>query len=390
MRELPDQRRDMDSNRVAVTASSIAASKKAKRDPAVAIMCFEDEIPAFVEPAMNRLYGSLFSSMARFRVYGGAEHASTYVARRDQDIVALFLFRREGRHVRVLNEGMRIDDAAATCFADYIFDRFPAVDMISFNAVEGKLTRLPFPYQQYDCTEDSVVTLPDTPEAYLNNFGKSARRNIKYYLNRLKREFPSFDYRVHDGREVDEQFIRGIVRFNRLRFASTNRVSAITPEEEDRIVRMVRDCGMIGAATIDGKLVAGSITYRFGDHYYSWLKAHDPAYDDYRFGMIVSYLMICECIRRSGKTFHFLWGRQPQKALLQGEHRDQSRLTIYRSVFAVLWHADVALGNIYRDRARQAKLRLLALEKEDGGMPRAMHATLGGLRRVKGLVKRHD
>ncbi len=356
----------------------------------MSITCFDNEIPSFIEPAMNSLYGSLFSSMARFRVYGGAENASTYVARRNQDIVAIFLFRLEDRRVRVLNEGMSIDDAAVNCFADYVFGRFKTVNLISFNAVESTINRLRYPYQQFNCTEDSVVTLPNTPEGYLNLLGKSTRRNLKQYTNRLKRHYPSFNYCVYEGAQVDEKFVRSIIRFNRMRFANKNKMSAITDAEEERILRMVRDCGMVGVATIDGVICAGSITYCVGDHYYSWLKAHDPAYDDYRFGVIISFLMISECIARGGKTFHFMWGRQPQKAQLHGEHRDRAHVTIYRSGIATLRHANVMLDSVYRDRVRQTRLWLLEMEKRDGTWPRTVRATLGGLRKAKALISGSD
>ncbi len=332
-------------------------------ESAISITCFDNEIPAFVEPALNMLYGSLYSSMAQFRVYGGIENASTFVAWRDQNIVAILLFRIEDRQVRVVNEGMPIDDATVTCFAGYIFDRFHFIDLILFNAVESAIKNLRFPYQQYNCTEDSVVALPDSPDKYLNLLGKSTRKNIKQYMNRLTRDYPSFKFQVYDGREVDEKFIRGVIDFNRIRFANKGKVSSITDVETERIVHMVRECGMVGVSTIDDKMVAGSIIYCIGSHYYSWLKAHDPVYDDYRFGLIGGYLMISECIIRGGKAFHFLSGREPHKSLLQGQHRDRFHATVYRSSAAALRHADVIFKHVCQNKMRQAKLRLLEWKK---------------------------
>jgi hypothetical protein len=352
-------------------------------EPAISITCFDDEIPGFAETALNMLYGSLYSSMAQFRVYGGIENASTFVARRNQDIAAIFLFRVENRQVRVINEGMPIDDATVACFAKYIFDRFHFIDLISFNAVESAVKHLRFPYQQHNCTEDSVITLPDSPDKYLNLLGKSTRKNIKQYMNRLKRDYPSFNFQVYGGREVDEKFIRSVIHFNRLRFANKDKVSSITHVDEERIVQMVRECGIVGVSTIDDRMVAGSIIYCIGDHYYSWLKAHDPVYDDYRFGLIGSYLAISECIMRGGKTFHFLWGREPHKALLQGQHRDQFHATVYRSSVAALRHADVVFKHACQNKIRQAKLRLMEVEKENGKISHAVRLVLGGLRKVK-------
>jgi hypothetical protein len=336
-----------------VSKNLVESSAQAVLGSISSVSIFEGEVPAFVEAAVAKLYGSLFSSFDWFRVYGGIEGASTYVERRDGRIAAIFLFRLENGAAKVLNEGMPVDTATVERFAAEIFTRYASVDCVTFHAVDSLVKTLQRPFQQYHCTEDSVVSLPGTPEEYFERFGKSMRRNLKYYLNRLQRDFPSYEYRIWEGKDVDERYIRGIVGLNRLRFSSTNRVSAITKQDEDRIVRMIRACGIVGVAMIDGELCAGSLTYRVGDHCYSWLKAHDPKYDDYRFGIILSYLMVSECIRRSAKVFHFMWGRQPQKALLQGEHRDMSHLVVYRSSWTALkkWRQGMRLwiGSLLRE-----------------------------------------
>lgn len=358
-------------------------------ESALSYRCFDQEIPPFIELLLNQVYGSLYSSMPYFRIHGGLEGASTFVMESNQHTAAIFFFRQEGQHVQVLNEGMPVDETALTFFADYIFDRFKDVDMISFNAVENTAKELRFPYHQFVCTNDSVIDLPETPEAYLNALGKSTRKNIKQNLNRIHRDYPSFNYRIVDGKEIDETYIRGIIEFNRTRFANKNKISAIDFKEEERIVQMVRECGMVGVATIDGKLCAGSITYCLGDHYHSRLRTYDPAFDDYRLGLVCGYLMISECIRLGGKQFHFMSGNEPQKALLKGQHRDQVHMSVFRSKVAALRYADVLFKYTCQNAIREAKLRLLAMEKEESKVPQTLRVTLTSLRKIKTFLSRH-
>ena len=46
-------------------------------------VCYEHEIPPFVEAELDRLYGARFSSMRHFRIYGRLKNAHTSVRRAD-------------------------------------------------------------------------------------------------------------------------------------------------------------------------------------------------------------------------------------------------------------------------------------------------------------------
>src|SRR3569623_2183993 len=91
---------------------------------AVAISCYENLVPSFVEAELDRLYGSFYSSLAHFRIYGGIENAHTYVARDGDTVVAVFLFRRERTRVQVINAGMKIEAREISSFAEYILTTF--------------------------------------------------------------------------------------------------------------------------------------------------------------------------------------------------------------------------------------------------------------------------
>jgi hypothetical protein len=344
---------------------------------------YESAVPACAEQILHTLYGSVYSSVPHFRVHGGLEGANTFILRRKQEPVAVFLYRIEGSKAKVLNEGMEIGEPAITEFSNFIFQQHRFVDVISFSGIAHTSKRLNFPFSQCFCTDDSVIPLPDSTDTYLNSLGKATRKNIKQYLNRIKRDYPTFEFHVHDGHIVDEQLIKNIIAFNRVRFEKKGKISGITELEEARIIAMLRACGIVGAISIDGKLCAGSLVYCIGDHYHSWLKAHDPAYDDYRLGLIGSFLMISDCIRRGGKTYHLMWGREPHKALLNSELRTFSNLTVYRSHAAALRNCGLLFRDAYQHGIWQGKLWLLGMGKGQGKLFYPIKAGLSGMRKLK-------
>lgn len=298
----------------------------------ISITCHENEVPSFVEPELERLYGHIFSSLLQLRVYGElTEDTSTYVVRHGEKIVTLFLFRREKEVVKVLNQSIRISGKDIRRFADHIFAAYPSVARISFHAVRPRFNTLPFPRQRFNCADDIVLSLPDSTDAYLASLGKNTRRNIRRYMDRLTRSFPSFQCEFHEGAEVDEQQVRAIIAFNRARMAGKNKVSTLDEQETERIARLAGACGLVSVATIDGRICAGGIAYRIGDNYFLYVIAHNPAYDDYWIGILTCYLTICACIERGGKAFHFLWGRYDYKFALGAQLRTLDHVDVYRS-----------------------------------------------------------
>jgi hypothetical protein len=297
---------------------------------------------------MDRLYQHIHSSYAYHDIYGNiTAETNTYVAQRNGETAVVLLYRIEHGSVRVLNEQLRLQQKEVDRFSHYIFDKHATVDTICFPTIENRIGRLSFPYQQPACTHDIVLTLPESAEAYVNKLGKSTRSYIKRYLNKLKRDYPSMTCNTCDGAQASEQDILAIIALNRARMAEKHKSSYIDDAEAERIIKLVRLCGLVTVVTIDGKVSAGTINCRFGDNYFLQVIAHDPAYDEYRLGTLCCYLTICECIARKGREYHFLWGRYEYKYRLLGVQRDLSHLVIYRSRMRQLLKCGAALKLSY-------------------------------------------
>ncbi|HEY8609348.1 MAG TPA: GNAT family N-acetyltransferase [Noviherbaspirillum sp.] len=346
------------------------------------IVCYENEVPPFVESAVEQLYGNIFSSLREFRVYGwkGGE-TSTYVARTGNETRAMFLFERRKGRVRVLNESIRIDKEELDRFSRYIFSRYADVSVISFKAIETDVRALPFPHQRFNHLEDFTLALPSTVDAYLASLGKNTRRNIKRYGERLRKTFPSCRFEIYEKDAVPEQHIRALIDFNRSRMANKNIASVIDEEETRRIVELTHACGHVGLLTIEGEVVAGAISYRAGTNYFLNILAHDPRFDDYWAGFLCCYETVASCIARGGTEFHFLWGRYDYKIALGAVQRDLDNVTVYRSRLQLLLNGRLAWHEAAEGYRRQAKVWLKYEETDMAKMIRRMVERARDLRR---------
>jgi hypothetical protein len=319
----------------------------------------ENEIPAFVEAELERLYGSIYSCLKQFRIYDGVvAGVHTYVARDIHGIQDILLFRVTGGRVKVLNEVIQLEGAEVERFAKLVFAHFKQAQLISFKAIQNNIERLPFAHQRHNCLEDIVLALPASAQAYHASLGKNTRRNIKRYGERLRTTFPSFTFTVYEKGEASDADLRAIVALNHARMEGKNKQSDIDYGEEDRLIALTRQCGLVGICRIDGKVCAGAMSFRAGDNYFLNVLAHDPAYDDYWLGILCCYMTICECIERGGKEFHFLWGRYDYKFTLLAVARDLERLVIYRSRGKMWSNPDVWLKTAMEDWSRRANQRL--------------------------------
>lgn len=322
----------------------------------------DDAVPCFVEAELRRLYAHIFSSLLQFKVYGQMDgKVGTYAVRRNGEIVTLYLFRREHGMVTVLNQSIPVSDEDAGRFARHVFERYAGVGRVCFHAVLARsgTRRLAFAQQRHNCAEDIVIALPSNADAYFASLGKNTRRNIRRYMDRLLKTFPSFRCDVAEGAAIGDEVLREIIAFNRARMAGKNKASTLDEAEANRIMRIAGECGLVSVARIDGKICAGGIAYRVGDNFFLYVIAHDPAYNGYWLGILTCYLTIRECIARGGKHFHFLWGRYDYKFALGAVLRELEHIDIYRSRAAMLRNGLAVARIAAAKRINALKLALL-------------------------------
>ena len=329
------------------------------------ISIYENEVPAFVEAALENLYENLYSSLIQLEVHGRTDNLSTYVATEYGKETVILLFRMESGRARVLNNVIKMDESVVARFASALFDRFKSINVIVFETVQTNIRRLAFPYQRFNSSEDIVLTLPRSSEEYVANLGKNTRKNVKYYLNRVKRNFPSFEFKLYEKEAVSEAQVLDILRLKSNRLAGKNMSTAHHDSETEKILRLVKARGLVGIISINGQVCAGSIGYRVGTNSFGGVLAHDLEYDGYWIGMLCLYLTICECIALGCSEHHFLWGQDEFKYRMLGVQRDLDDITIYRSRTQYVLNVVTACKAASKGYVRRSKLWLREAKTRD-------------------------
>lgn len=291
---------------------------------------YDQQIPSFVEAALDQRYGNLYASMPQLALYS-LQGVSTYTEWSGSDIRELFLYRREPGGIIVINQGMTVDGAAVQRFANAVFQREPSARRLRFESVQ-----LRDPHQlrkkiYVSVSDDMVIDLPDNPARYLAQLGRSLRQSLQSRLRRT----PGLRHQIISGETFDTALLERIIRFNHARMAAKQRTSAIDSAAFDRLLCLARARGSIGTVEIDGRLCAGSLICRFGDDVFSLLNAHDPAMNALGLGKVSRHLMILEAIRTGAKRFHLLGGYYGNKRAFGARYLPLYALMIYRNRFGM-------------------------------------------------------
>lgn len=345
----------------------------------------EHDIPAFVEAELERLYESVYCTMARFRIYGEAHQASTYVARSGNAIVCLLLFRIEGPVVKVINQQIALSAADLRAFSQTIFARYGKVQLISFYAIDAELGQFPYPFEKFEALEENVLDLPATAEAYKASLSPNLAKRLQSAERKLERDFPNFRFDVLAGTAVSEAMLRQIVGLAGARMAAKQQDAYIKEEDIGNILRVVHAHGYAGVFTVDGVVRAGNVFYGVGGRYFMHLIAHDPDYDKYMLGHMVQYLAACHCIKLGGRQCCLMGGGRENKSRFGAAPMYLDSVDIYRSHLQVLLSARRVWAAAARRRLRQARHDLLQLSQTDSPGGRTAARGLALLRSLKQL-----
>lgn len=359
---------------VASLPSAPSAGKLLLPAPEVDVV-FSRGVPDIAEAALEKLHPNIFASLAQIRLREDVRNVVTYMVRDKREpraVLNLLLLKRVGREAIVLNEGIRLTGEQLGNFAEDVFHAWPNTSALTCHASLVDTSGLAWPGQSYVCSEDIVLALPASLEAYHASLGKSTRSYLNRYLGKLKRSFPGFAHHVMTGAEIDEQTMLELIAMNRKRMEGKGKTSILDDVATQRIIALARQYGMVSVISINGKVCAGTINYEIGGHYFLDVIAHDPHYNDCRVGTLGCYLTICECIARGGHEYHFLWGQSEYKYRLGGVQRDLMHATIFRSWRHMLAHPRIVSSNGLSSIKRYARLRLARDDKLARGARKLM------------------
>ena len=344
---------------------------------------YHDTVPTWLEAELDQLYHHINASLCHYAVARRARDAHAYVARRGTRPLAIFLFQREGRSIMVFNEMMQVPSEEIERFARYVFTRFSSVAWISFSKIGKAIGTPSLPWQQYGYSEDIVVTLPATPEAYFSRLGAKMRHNIKHQMKAIAADFPGVSFKTYENGTIAEHHVAALVDLKRANMDEKRIQFGITPEESAWMIERAKTNGLLILALLDDKVCGGSLSFGLGDHYFAHVNGYDARFARYSLGMLCCYLAMKEKIQRGAKEAHLSRGRNPYKFKLLGVQRDMANLDIYRSRMAYCRHFHRVLRNVLRELIQQQKRMLLEHEQRRGVMPTLLGRMVKTVRRIK-------
>lgn len=289
-------------------------------------------LPSYVWAALEQRYHSIFCSEPLLRLHGAlTPYLEAWVLRMQGRIVALILFERHARVLRVINEVFDLTGEQLDGFAQAVFARYPRLSAIWLHAValQGRAQR--YPSSVVPVSDDYVLSLPSSEAAWLASLSAQTREKIRYQLRRTQRRQASLHFRTIPAAAIDDTQLRTVINFNRARMQAKGRRFGMDDQEQHRLCTLMHERGQLSVLEIDGQIRAGLLCTRAGADLTMHVIAHDPAFDDLRLGFLCCVLTIRDAIAHGLQRFHFLWGHYDYKTRLGGQCVVLSQVLLLRS-----------------------------------------------------------
>ena len=314
--------------------------------------------PPSLRTLLEKCHENVFCTEARCAGLPDDADVACYVALRGGVPITGVLYRREGDTITVLNELFAIEGDALEQMVRCLLARHEGVELIHFPAVRTPPWPLPFPCQRYGATEDLVISLQGTPEAYLASLGPNTRAAIRRAQRMVAQQAPDLVFSFHGPDTIERADVAALVGLNCLRLSHKGQSPSHTADSLAMLESVLAEYGRVLLARSGGRIRAGVACTHVGRHAYMHVIAHDPGFDQARLGLLCCYMSICEAIRRGMREYHLLSGRYDYKRRLLGQQRDFDRIVVYRSLAAVMASLPTYARTLVRGRGRQAKQRI--------------------------------
>ena len=295
---------------------------------------YDKNLPPDLELRLEKLYQSPFCVKGYFEIVRNVEKFNVLLLSEGESSPRhVLVYTVSGRVVTILNELVRIEQEYAEYAADALFKRYPAVTTIHFNCMRENITASRYPWRLWKRSQDIAIALPSTFEAYQGELGKQTRKHLRYYQNRLQRDYADVTFHGSATEKIDPAVIGEIIRMNRLRMESKGIRSGFDHSAEERIKKFCQQYGLITTLHAGGKIIAGAVCYEVGNQVYLEAISHDSAFNSYNPGQICLYLTVQQLIREGKESFHLLWGENEYKYRFLGVKQELYFFSFYRTPF---------------------------------------------------------
>jgi CelD/BcsL family acetyltransferase involved in cellulose biosynthesis len=266
------------------------------------------DVPEVLIAELPSLYDNLFSTREWFEVYFDWQPAGCCVLDTPCHVL---VFGRQGDTVEIYNRTFAIAprDAERACRA--IFSALPFVHRIHFHVLFPP-DQLRLPVRVLGARDHMMIDLPATAEEWETSLGKSTRRNLKLYENRLRRAHPDARTDVIAATDRAEELLDLLVAWKIARFSAKGRTTywESRSAEYPRMLKLLRRGGEAQVTTIGGQTVAIVLLFWVGSGVCAQEWAHDPEYESLHLGFVSLRAAVHLAIQRGASTMDLLWGNE--------------------------------------------------------------------------------
>jgi CelD/BcsL family acetyltransferase involved in cellulose biosynthesis len=296
---------------------------------------FIDTVPAGACADLESLYSNLFSTCDWFESHDD-EHATGAVVLDDPR--HLLLFYLAGDTVEVLNKVIDIQPSDVRRARTALLRALPGARRIHLE-VKFPPRDLRVPKRVLYWTDDHVIELPGSAEEYHAALGKSTRRNLRLYENRLRRAFPDVSTQIiapgDDARRLFDQHLEWKVE--RFRALGQTTYWEKLPDRVDLFVDLLERRGEAHVTSLGGKPAGIVFTFPVGQTLNLYAYAFDPSCSYFHLGLLIQHWVILDAIDRGLTRVHMLWGTSEYKSRLGAHPVRGTRVSLFRSQPAKLF-----------------------------------------------------
>jgi len=221
-----------------------------------------DELPAAALAELPALYSSPFSIAEYFAIYDHPWRLYGCELDEPRHVIA---FTSRGATADVLNKSFAMGPAETARVAKAIFRARPEIRRIR-TELSYPPQALELPLRELHRSDEQVVELPESEEAYERLLGASTRKRLRGYRNRLARKYPDFELRTIEREEISLALVEQIYDWNqqRIRIKGQQWGFKDQPAVSHRFWRLLQSHGLALCGYIGGDCVAGMLSMYVG------------------------------------------------------------------------------------------------------------------------------
>jgi CelD/BcsL family acetyltransferase involved in cellulose biosynthesis len=189
-----------------------------------------------------------------------------------------------------------------------------------------------------------------TWKSYLSTVSRSHRANVNRRLRRLKESFQSVEFQRAEDEAARAVLFREFAHLHAMRWSGDESSTAFTgPDvmafhEEFSRIAMQKGWLRLYMLRLDGKAVASTYSFRYGDTFYYYQAGYDQAYNSYSVGLSTLAQAIERSIDEGVTEIDFLHGEEEYKALWTRTRRDLERVQCFPpNVYGALYRKAMGL-----------------------------------------------